>query len=216
MSMTNTPVWRRNAGGVLGALIGIAVVGAVTRLLMAGAPTLAPAGTPWLIAPLGASAVILFLLPASPLAQPWPAFASQLIAAAVGLASARSGLEAPLSAGLAVGASCALMLVARALHPPAGGTAVLMALAGPPILHAGWMFLLAPVALNCGLLVLAALAWNRLTGHQYPHHPHPQPLPAGPTLADFQAVLDDWEDNLDISAEDLLALTRAATARARG
>ncbi|MDE2405068.1 MAG: HPP family protein [Sphingomonadales bacterium] len=216
MSMTDTPAWRRNVGGALGALIGIAVVGAASRALMQAAPALAPPGTAWLIAPLGASAVILFLLPASPLAQPWPAFGSQLIAAAVGLAMARSGCDPALAAGLAVGLTAALMLPTRTLHPPAGGTAVMMALAGPPILRAGWGFLAVPVAVNCALLVLAALAWNRMTGHQYPHHPAPPPPAPGPTLADFQAVLDTWEDNIDVSAEDLLALNRAAQARATG
>ncbi|MBU6269315.1 MAG: HPP family protein [Sphingomonadales bacterium] len=214
--MTNTPAWRRNAGGVAGALLGVALVAMMTRTLMLAFPALAPAGTPWLIAPLGASAIIVFLLPASPLAQPWPAFGSHVIAAAIGLGCARAGLDPALAAGLAVGLSAIAMLPTHSLHPPAGGTAVMMAMAGPPILHAGWAFLAAPIALNAALLVLAGWGWNRMTGHQYPHHPALPPAATGPTLADFQAVLDDWEDNIDVSAEDLVALNRAAMARARG
>ena len=50
--------------GSVGALIGIAVAGGVCLFFF-------PAATPWIVAPIGASAVLLFAVPASPLAQPW-------------------------------------------------------------------------------------------------------------------------------------------------
>jgi CBS-domain-containing membrane protein len=49
-----------------GALLGVLITGFVSRLAFGGGGDL-----PLLIAPMGASAVLLFVLPASPLAQPW-------------------------------------------------------------------------------------------------------------------------------------------------
>ena len=40
---------------------------------------------PFLVAPLGASAVLVFCVPASPLAQPWAVIGGDLLSAAVGL-----------------------------------------------------------------------------------------------------------------------------------
>ncbi|UUZ55438.1 HPP family protein [Massilia sp. H-1] len=56
----------------------------------------------WLIAPMGASAVLLFCLPASPLAQPWAVIGGNLVSALVGVACARL-LPDPLLAALAGG-----------------------------------------------------------------------------------------------------------------
>jgi len=58
--------WRAAVGAALGLLF----AASVCRLLSAG-----PA-TAWLIAPLGASAVLAFAVPASPLAQPWSVVAA--------------------------------------------------------------------------------------------------------------------------------------------
>jgi CBS domain-containing membrane protein len=44
---------------------------------------------PWFVAPMGASAVLLFAVPASPLAQPWSIIGGNLVAATVGVACAR-------------------------------------------------------------------------------------------------------------------------------
>ena len=41
---------------------------------------------PWFIAPMGASAVLLFAVPASPLAQPWSIVGGNVMAALVGVA----------------------------------------------------------------------------------------------------------------------------------
>ncbi|MGE8574279.1 MAG: HPP family protein, partial [Burkholderia contaminans] len=58
--------WRERLRSCTGALVGIATVG-VTMRLLPGVPGLVPL----LVAPMGASAVLLFAVPASPLAQPW-------------------------------------------------------------------------------------------------------------------------------------------------
>ncbi|MEN9717758.1 MAG: hypothetical protein RIQ99_636 [Pseudomonadota bacterium] len=200
--------------GAVGAALAIALTGLVTQLALHGDPAL-----PWLLAPLGASAVLIFVLPASPLSQPWPVFGGHLVAASVGLLAHALPLAPWLAAALAVGTAIAAMSVARCLHPPAGGTVLITALASPAIAAAGWHFLVAPVALNVIAMLLAGIVWNRATGHSYPHHAQAVPPIANWVGhiedADLDAVLADWDEVLDVSREDLLALLHATEARVR-
>ena len=69
----------------LGALIGIGVTGAICSLLYGANPHL-----PLLVAPMGASAVLLFAVPSSPLAQPWSILGGNTISALVGVTAARA------------------------------------------------------------------------------------------------------------------------------
>ena len=201
------------AGGAIGALLAIALTGWISHaLVLAGEPAL-----PWLIAPMGATAVLIFVLPASPLSQPWPVLGGHLLSAATGLACHALVPVPWLAAGLAVGLSIAVMSLARCLHAPAGGTAIMTALAAPALAGAGWHFLVMPVALNAGLLVACGWLWHRLSGHSYPHHA--AAVPVVPNWsghiedADLDAVLASWDELLDVSREDLLALIHAVEAR---
>ncbi len=200
--------------GVLGAALGILLTGLVSWLALRGDPAL-----PWLLAPMGASAVLIFVLPASPLSQPWPVLGGHLIAALAGMLAHAAGGAPWLIAALAVGGAIAAMSLARCLHPPAGGTALITALASPAIAAAGWQFLAAPLALNVVLMLACGIVWNRATGHSYPHHA--QPAPAMPSWIghiedeDLDAVLEEWDEVLDVSREDLLALLHAVEAKVR-
>ena len=203
--------------GTIGAGLAIALTGLVTHLVVGADPA-----APWLVASMGASAVLAFVLPASPLAQPWPVIGSHVLAAAIGLACHLLPLPPWLCAGLAVAGSIAAMSLLRCLHPPAGGTAVLLALATPAVAAQGWHFLILPLGLNVVLLTLLAVIYNRLTGHAYPHHaPHiamPPVLAGRYTLDDLDAVLEDWDEVLSIDRDELDALFRAVETRvaARG
>lgn len=198
--------------GAIGAGLGIALTGWITHRLLGGAPEM-----PWLVASMGASAVLAFVLPASPLAQPWPTIGGHLSAAAVGIACHMVLEPGPLAASLAVGLAIAVMSLLRCLHPPAGGTAVLTALASPAVAALGWTFLVMPLALNLALLTVGALVYNRLTGHPYPHHARQIPVP--PAWAgryspeDLDAVLEEWDEVLSIDRDDLDALFRALEGR---
>lgn len=200
--------------GAIGAGLAIALTALVARLALGFDPAL-----PWLVASMGASAVLVFVLPASPLAQPWPVFGSHIVAGAIGFGC--HALFGPhwAAAGLAVGVAIAGMSLLRCLHPPAGGTVLLTALASPAIAAEGLWFLVAPLGLNVIALLLGGLAWNRLTGHSYPHRPAPQP-PQSDWLghvedADLDAVLAEWDEVLDVSRDDLSALVHAVEARVR-
>jgi CBS domain-containing membrane protein len=198
--------------GAIGAALAIALTGWIGHRFMGDDPAL-----PWLVASMGASTVLAFVLPASPLAQPWPTLGGHLVAAAVGIACHGLALPGWLAGGLAVGLAIMLMSLLRCLHPPAGGTALLTALASPAVAALGWGFLAVPLGLNLAVLTLAALVYNRLTGHPYPHHAPAIPVP--PTWSgryspeDLDAVLEEWDEVLSVDRDDLDALFRALETR---
>ena len=201
---------RDRAIGSVGALIGIAVVGVLCVLFF-------PAATPWIVAPVGASAVLLFAVPASPLAQPWSIVGGNVLSAAFGVIVTGMVPEPALAAALAVGGAILIMSLLRCLHPP-GGAAALSAVIGGHALQSGHAaHLLLPMLVNSLLLVAAGWAFHRFSGHSYPHRAAPvegKPAVAsaatGVLMDDIDAALDDLGETFDIGREDLaLLLARA-------
>lgn len=180
----------------------------------------------WLIAPMGASAVLLFCLPASPLAQPWAVIGGNLVSALVGVACARLLPDPLLAAPLAGGLAIALMFALRCLHPPGGAVALTAVLGGPAVHALGYRFALCPVALNSLLMVAAALLYNKLSGRRYPHaqrsplhNPHLTADVAPSARLGFQredldAVLRRYGQVLDVSRGDLEDIILATEAQA--
>jgi HPP family len=110
-----------------GALCGIALTGWLSAWLVGGSTALL------LVAPMGASAVLVFAVPASPLAQPWPVIGGNVLSALVGIGIARVVPVPGLAAGLAVGGAILVMSLTRSLHPPGGASALLAVIGGPAI-----------------------------------------------------------------------------------
>jgi CBS domain-containing membrane protein len=197
--------------GSIGAGIAIAFAGITTSLLLGSHP----ASLPWLVAPLGASAVLVFAVPASPLAQPWSVIGGNLISASSGLTLGMALGDPVWAASLAVGLAIAVMTFARCLHPPGGACALLCALgaAGPE----AWSFIhLAPIAANVMMLAVTGWAYNNLTGHRWPHIVLPAPpAPDQPshTREDIAATLAGWDELLDVDIDDLDAFYRAVAER---
>lgn len=155
--------------GCLGALLGITLTGLICSLV-----TRDPSQLPLIVAPIGASAVLLFAVPASPLAQPWPVVGGNMISAAVGMSVAWMVDIPALAVGLSVAAAIGIMSVTRSLHPPGGAVALTAALGGTAVSDWGALFPLVPVGLNSCLLVALAIAFHRIGGRSYPHQPvHP-------------------------------------------
>ncbi|PHP28227.1 HPP family protein [Limimaricola cinnabarinus] len=171
----------------------------------------------YLVAPLGATAVLVFCVPNSPLAQPWSAVVGNMAAALVALATVRV-VPAPWSAALAVGAAISVMMLLRALHPPGGAVALLTALEPGPALEAGPLFALMPVGLATAALVLAAVLYNRATGRVYPfRQPETTEDPAPPlglTEAQLGALLDRFNQSTNLGVVDLGRMLAAAQAEA--
>jgi len=203
----------------LGALIGIVATGQlITVLLGAGGHM------PLMIAPIGASAVLVFAAPASPMAQPWAVFAGSTVSALAGVAVAQLHAEPMLAAGLAVGAAICAMALLRCLHPPGGAVALSAVMGGPAILASGWSFALTPVAVESALLLIMAWSFHRFSGHSFPHVAKhvadpPEPLPGDFSRIDLRRAIEDYPDILDVDFADLEEVLLAAehhAARRRG
>ena len=199
-----------------GAIIGIAATG-----LLCGVLAGTGAARPLLVAPMGASAVLLFAVPASPLAQPWSILGGNVLSALVGIAVALAIPNSTVAAGVGVGLAIAVMSLARCLHPPGGAVALSAVLGGAAGSAHPFMFALYPVGLNSLLLILAGLAFHRMSGHTYPHrakltestHGTQDSAPlsrSGVRPNDIDAALESFGDTLDINRDDLLRLFELA------
>ena len=190
-----------------------AVLGAVLGVLFAAGVSLwiSPEPALWLIAPIGASAVLVFTAPASPLAQPWPVVAGNTVSALVGVACAHLLPLPLLAAALAVGLAISIMMLLRCLHPPGGAVALLMVL----MHEQSWSFVLFPVLVNSVLLVLAGVVYNSLSGHRYPHRVVPGAMPdegqgVRVSAHDLRTAMREYDEVLDIAPDELARLLRRA------
>jgi CBS domain-containing membrane protein len=195
------------ARAALGAGLGLVVAGLILRGL----------GIGWLIAPLGATAVLIYAVPNSPLAQPWSVVVGNAVSALVAmvLLTALPHVDwiAPLAAALAILA----MLSARALHPPGGAVAFLVELGGT----GDWRTVLLPVVVGSVALVAGGMVWNRAVGRVYPFRQPAQPGPHGTTdpapeariglaPSELAHILEEYRQSANLGVADLARLVGAA------
>ncbi|MEJ2895987.1 HPP family protein [Bordetella avium] len=209
---------REKCYGALGALIGLLCTEWIGRHVL-GAASL------WIIPPMGASAVLLFAAPASPLAQPWSLMGGNVVSALVGVACALYIPDIALAAALACGLAIAAMFALRCLHPPGGAVALTAVLGGPAVAKLGFGFALWPVGINSLALLGMALLFNGLLKRHYPRRPQDSATPhrtrdpapsqrLGFSPEDLRQTLAERGELLDISEEDLQAIVIAAETRA--
>ena len=209
LSMPANRVTRFELLAVAGALVGIVLVGALSGLLARDA-------LPLIVAPIGASAVLLFAVPASPLAQPWSIIGGNTLSAAVGVVVSILIPNVTIAAGMAVALAIAVMIVTRSLHPPGGAAALTAILVHPSSagLPAALLFPFLPVALNSSILVAVGLLFHKATGRNYPHRaPAPQPGSQSTgqiSMEDIDAALATAGDTFDIDRDDLRRLLSLA------
>jgi CBS domain-containing membrane protein len=133
-------------------------------------------GSEWtlLLGSFGATAVLVFGAPDVPFSQPRNVVGGHLLAAAVGVCSAQLialPLDSPwLAAPVAVSLATMAMATTRTVHPPAGGTALIAAMAAPSSAIGALGFgLLVPTGVGALVLVASATLTNNLvTGRRYP------------------------------------------------
>jgi CBS-domain-containing membrane protein len=140
----------------IGAALAIAALGSLGE----------SSGLAWLVAPFGASCVLLFAAPAAPFSQPPNVLGGHCLAAFLGIALAALLPGHVWGAGLAVGGAISCMMLLRIVHPPAGATALVAYMT-----KASWMFLLFPTLAGSAVLVGFAFAYHRLHGVRYPVPP---------------------------------------------
>ncbi len=203
--------------------------GAFLALVLCGLFALTPAvdlnlGL-YLIAPFGASSVLLFAVPNSPLAQPWSAFGGNTIAALVGVAVCLLVGDPALRIALSVGLTITAMILCRAVHPPAGAVAMTAAMNPDAIAELGFRFALTPVAAGTTLLVLIAILYARMTGRRYPFRQFDEPNRHGTTdrppferlgltSQELTDILKQYRQSFNLGVEDLARLIGAAEIQA--
>ncbi|MGK7755880.1 HPP family protein [Roseovarius sp. C03] len=200
----------------LGALIGLGLTG-----LFVLSPTVDLELGLYLVAPFGATSVLLFAVPNSPLAQPWSAIVGNTIAALVGVAVCLWVDDPALRVGLAVGLAVTATMLCRAVHPPAGAVAMTAALSPDAIAHLGFWFAIAPIGVGTVALVLLATIYARLTGRHYPFRQFDDPSKHGtgdrnPTERlglseeELTNILERYSQSFNLGVEDLARLIGAA------
>jgi CBS domain-containing membrane protein len=201
----------------------IASVGAVLGIGFVGLSCVAlfPSSIPWIVAPMGASAVLLFAVPASPLAQPWSIAGGNFVSAVVGAVVAQLIPDPAIAAAVAVSLAILTMSLLRCLHPPGGAAALSAVLGGYALLSGHVVEFLFVVLVNSLLLVAIGWLFHRFSGHSYPHRAKPvegkalPPAPAsGLLMDDIDKALDDLGETFDISREDLALLLERAEVHA--
>ncbi|WP_445294263.1 HPP family protein [Chitinimonas sp. PSY-7] len=212
---------RAGAGGALAILL----VGIVASSISSGL------GAVLITASMGASAVIVFGLPTSPLGQPWPLLGGHLISAAIGVLCQWFIPVPQLAGALAVGLAIIAMLACRCAHPPGRATALTAVIGGPVIHQLGFAYLLHPILTGAlAILVVGLLVNNLLLGRQYPLRKHlssrhgvkdPEPLARGPVQeSDITRAVAERDLLVDLTPAELeqlyISAERYAASRLTG
>ena len=109
------------------------------------------------MAPFGATTVLVFGLPESPLAQPKNVILGHFITAFIGVFFVEYIGVTPLSLALATGLAVSAMLATKTTHPPAGANPLLIMLTGQ-----SWAFLFTPVLFGAVVIVLLGKMMQQL------------------------------------------------------
>lgn len=175
----------------------------------------------WVVASMGATAVLLFAVPHGPLSQPWAVVGGHLVSAIVGVACASWISDVLIASAVAVALAIGSMHYLRCIHPPGGATALTAVIGGSGIHALGFQYVLTPVLLNAIVIVLIAIVFN----YAFSWRRYPAALSirrASKTLSDesheierinqsdLQAALQAMNSTIDISAEDLAYIYQLA------
>jgi len=138
----------------IGATIAIGLVALIANIV----------NEPILMAPLGASAVLAFGVPDSPLAQPRNIIGGHIVSALVGLIFLALFGDSWWVMGPAVASAIAAMQILGVVHPPAGANPLIVL-----AVNASWDYILLPVALSAVLLSIFAVIFNNISSaRRYP------------------------------------------------
>jgi CBS-domain-containing membrane protein len=148
----------------IGAFLGIGAVAVTSRFVLAGVDH------GLMIGSLGASAVLVFGAPRSPLAQPRNLVGGHVLSALVGVLCYQwVGGSVGFAAALAVASAIALMHLTRTLHPPGGATALIAVIGSKQIHDLGLLYVVAPAGLGALILLIVGMLVNNLVPSR--HYP---------------------------------------------
>ena len=198
----------------IAACIALAIVTWVSKQSLSGT------NLPFILASMGATAVILFATPSSAMGRPWPLLAGHFVAAFIGISCGKLSGNLVISVPLTIGLVIFAMHFLRCIHPPGGATALLTLLGGPEVSAVGYQFMLTPLAINLLILALMALSLNKLRAekNRYAHIEIPsgwqqrRQTNTAPRFKpqDLQAAIDSFDSYIDMDAEQLAQLYERA------
>ncbi len=121
---------------------------------------------PFIAAPMGATAVLVFGVPDSPLAQPRNIIGGNLIAAIICVICVGLWGTAPWVMAIAVATTIKVTQLTRTVHPPAGAVALLGVLG-----NASWEYILTPILVGSVMMVICTVLFSHAApGRTYPRH----------------------------------------------
>ncbi len=125
----------------------------------------------FLIGSFGASAVLIYGTPDSPLAQPRNVIGGHFFSAIVGCVwrVAINRFEHSVTVALAVATSIVVMQFTETVHPPGGATALIAVTTQPLLPWANFLYIFVPVLTGSMMMLIVALLVNNLSNHRtYP------------------------------------------------
>ncbi|SDB82973.1 HPP family protein [Acinetobacter boissieri] len=115
----------------------------------------------YIMAPFGATCVLLYAASKSPLAQPKNIILGHLISALIGLLFLKFLPISMLSIAISVGCAIAFMQLFKCVHPPAGANPLVILLTAHTT-HYDWLFLIFPVLSGSVILVIISMAIHKV------------------------------------------------------
>ena len=148
----------------LGSFAGIAILSLVQSEYLSVNDNL------FIIGSFGASAVLIYGVINSPLAQPRNVIGGHVISAIIGVSIYKLiPNELWLSSALSVSLSIVAMQMTKTLHPPGGATALIANIGSEKIHSLGYLYVFSPVLTGVLILVLVAIVFNNASPHR--HYP---------------------------------------------
>lgn len=130
----------------VGALLGLSLIGLIAQ----------GANTMMLIAPFGATAVLLFSAPNSPFSNPWNIVGGYFISTLIGSIVLTYTSVGWLPIGIGLGLVIMLMQVFKVIHPPAGANFLIVTQG-----HLS-LYLISPLILGLITLIVIAMSVERI------------------------------------------------------
>ncbi|KAL1920132.1 uncharacterized protein VTP21DRAFT_1278 [Calcarisporiella thermophila] len=182
----NPPTWVVLIYTFIGSFAAIAVIILMSTL----SNEFRQLGAPNIVASFAASAVLVYGVIDSPLAQPRNLIGGHFVAAIIGVSIEKLFNLSPkhesliwLSAALSVAISIVVMIVLKITHPPAGATSMIPIVGGQTYRNLGYWYVLIVIA-EAAIMLAVALLVNNLQ-RRYPSYwwiPSPSPPPPPPQV----------------------------------
>jgi CBS-domain-containing membrane protein len=202
----------------VGAFLGILGVVTISYGVLGGP------GMALIVTSMGASAVLLFAAPHSPLSQPWPVLGGHMLSSAIAISCVLLFGDTLAAAATAVALAIAAMYYLRCLHPPGGAAALAVVLGGDAVHGLGYAYLITPLLLNVLVLLTVSMLFNA----PFPHRRYPRWLAEASAdepvaevgekamiaHSDLVYALSQIDSFIDVTEEDLVRIYSLATSRA--